>query len=180
MSQKELDSVERGEKALIVSGCVAHTPPTGIIFKNYDPVVCLTSWIATEGRKEGVVIDFPLESTSMVVVEPGPYSMNYFFASKSDGDYVNKYSSQFTDFATFYADGGDVIYIGDMNFNLRSSALIAKAISIHDNGAVAKKVLERRYSSKFSDKLRTRLIKLSPSAIQAKESNDSININFTN
>ncbi len=190
VNQKQLDAVERGEMALIVSSCMASTPPVGLIIKDYDPEPCQTGWSITEGR--GIIgrsdIEHPTEMMEsskfqqicIHAVLPGKYFLTYFTAYKSDSwaGYINTYTADnIHNIATFDAQGGDVLYIGDMDFNLRSSAIITKAISVHNNTDVAKKALEKRYP-KFSDKLRTQLIQLSPYVAEVKNSDNVINTEF--
>lgn len=184
LNKQQLDAVERGEKAMVVSRCIALTPPVGIMIKDYNPAVCTTSWYVTEGQKESATAVLQSTNTQPIiinVVEPGIYNLEFFVATKLDSwnGYYNTYkASNLNGLAKFEVKGGEIIYVGDLEFNLRNSAVIAKAISVLDNRAVAKTALARRYSSKFSDRIQTRLIQLSPEAIKFKNTDNAINTNF--
>ncbi len=180
LNQGEIDAVERGEKAIILTRCTALTPPTGIIIKNYAPVDCeYSTWKAISGRKKGVIDRLEpkmFESIVIRVVEPGQYDLWSFSALKHPIVYD---AYNLSNIATFDVQGGEIIYIGDMEFNLRDSAIIAKAISIRNNQAAAQEALLKRYP-RFFDKLRTRLIQLSPYTLKLKQATDSIDTNFVN
>lgn len=111
MSKKDLDAVERGEKAMIVSRCTAYTPPVGLIIKDYDPVNCWTGWHITSGRNEGLIqwlglLGDQFKQINIDVVQPGQYSLTSFIASKYDSwnGYADNYqASDLNGTATFYA-----------------------------------------------------------------------------
>lgn len=182
LSKKDLESVELGEKAIVLSRCTAFTPPVGLVIKNHSPVACQTGWRpenATES--EPVTVELSSSKTqpiSINVVTPGKYHLEYFIAHNDD--FWNTYAStihkadKLKGIATFSAGGGEVLYIGDIELDLKrhggkelliynsefsptKSEIVAKAISIHNNVEFAQAVLSKRYP-KLLYKLRTHLM----------------------
>lgn len=184
LSKKDLEAVELGDQAIVISKCTAITPPVGFVIKNHSPVACQTRW-KHENESEFAVVELSsskMQPISVNVVTPGKYSLQYFIAHNDD--LWNTYAStihtadKLKDVATFSVQGGEVVYIGDIEFNLKKhggeelliynsesspikSEIVAKAISIHDNIEVVQKMLSKRYPI-LQRKLQKNLIQLPP------------------
>lgn len=120
-----------------------------------------------------------MEPYSIISITPGKYSLEYFIANNDD--FWNTYAStihtasNLSNVATFDVKPGEVLYIGDIELNLRDygakelliyntnhctnkNEIMNKALSIQDNFSSASLALSKRYPT-LASKIEKRLIR---------------------
>jgi len=154
--QKDMKDVEAGKKALVFGYC----------FMKLEGEPCMTTW-----RDDKNETNF-ISNSGPRILEPGTYSLRGFWSDASEKGF--KYSiSNLRNIASFSVKGGEVLYIGHLEFDLNKKSSIHRAINVLDD----KNSLAVHYLTKNQPELlphlQTRLIQLSPETLAAQSSRNS-------
>lgn len=169
VSQKGLDSVERGEKAVVIMPCntAIKAHDWHGLSKSINNFRCTTTW--QRGATDQKLIQQLHQD--VYVVDPGIYNLRSFYAIGAGYEYSVHDLSYI---AQFYVRGGEVVYLGDMLFDLTKSVLIAKMISIEDQYPRIR-VMMAKENPVLLNKLDKRLMKLSEVVEIVKNTNGIVN-----
>lgn len=106
----------------------------------------------------------------ILALEPGHYS---FLFAKNYGFAYRKKSKE--DLVSFNVQPGEVVYLGELNFNIKDSMRIYKAINVIDNYDFVKSDLNN-YFPELTPKLQKRLLKINPTILGLRELNKKAGI----
>ena len=148
IQSKNLIAVVENEKAVVFSPC--HVKPSFIS--------CDATWRNEQTQTEVI---FGIKNQAQVL-EPGTYSLIGFISDKK-GDTKFCSITNLHNIASFSVKGGEVLYIGDLEFDIRKG-LIHNAIAIFNDKNDFQQYL-LNHKPELLPKLQTRLIQLSPEVI---------------
>ena len=156
VSQKGIDAVQRGEKALVIIPC--DSPVSGL-FNHMHNVSCATNW--QRGETEEYLNQE--RHNSIYVVNPGSYHLRSVQIITSVDQYGNtsEYSAgNIHNIAQFVVSGGDVVYLGNIDLDLAKSKVVSEMVSINDQYDNARTMMAKE-NPMLLNKLEKRLITLS-------------------
>ncbi|MEK6734414.1 MAG: hypothetical protein AABY27_04825 [Pseudomonadota bacterium] len=130
-----VNELSNGSKAAIVSGCSIQFKTKLRTFVNDGGNYCEVTWKGSSGN----LVKFN-KKLQVKFVEPGEYEFVAFSSALSDLKY-RKYGHSKAIFNPLILQGGDVVYIGDLNFDFRKSSNFLLLTSFQYNFDEAKAYL---------------------------------------
>ncbi|HJD63871.1 MAG TPA: hypothetical protein LFW13_02535 [Rickettsia endosymbiont of Sericostoma sp.] len=155
ISTKQLISIAENKQAVVLGSCYLARSFT----------LCDATWRNEQNQTQ---VTFGIKS-QVQVLEPGTYSLSGFISDKGWFPTVVRSIANLRNIASFSIKGGDVLYIGNLEFDISKSFSIHHAINVIDNKNSAEQYLSK-YQPKLLPRLQTRLIQLSPEVLAIKKS----------
>ncbi len=160
---------------LLLTGCVSSITrdlelkkkkKKGVVFGSCyikpDSILCDATW---RNEQSNEIVVFGIKNQAQIL-EPGTYYLTAFTSAMDS--YLRVHSaSNLHNIARFSVRGGEVLYIGDLEFNISKALSIHEAINIWNDKSHVTDYLSK-YKPDLLPKLQTRLIQLSPEVIAKK------------
>lgn len=151
--KENLENLEKGNVAAVISGCMIKFRERNLILKNSDATtLCEVGWGYKENNRFSGYTDINF-------VRPGTYKFESFNGLNL---YYRRGESP-SMFSNFSVKGGEVIYIGHLVADIRESNRILQAFKYFDMHQKAIDLLNKKYPS-LVDKLEVRPVAITKEA----------------
>lgn len=170
INQTGIDAVQRGEKAVVVLTCNAVVQARDLynLSKRPHDFECNTVWNNLASTEEITQVGGGLYDKKVYLINPGTYSLSSVVVPEAAGYMYSVHDLK--NIAQFEVKGGEVLYLGEITFNINQSAIIARMVDIKDKYSSAG-ILMQKANPILAGNLQKRLIKLSKLVEAVKSTN---------
>lgn len=158
--EENIRDLDNRATALVISGCEFKYKTNNILLQDTEKVsFCTTYWESKNGNE----VSFRGYS-NINFITPGTYEFTGIsgYISSQESQFYNKPKESPSILTSFTVEGGDVIYIGDIEFNTINSKYVLQSIEpVYYKMDYISKYLAKRYPT-LTSRLQKRHIKMKP------------------